>query len=140
MTREEAITILDTLWSNPLFNDSHKEALKLGTQALRHQEQNVVAVVPCGDAISREDTLKAMIEKLGISGEKYLYPAEATLYKVVKNMPSVTPQPKIGKWIDVFDVFGGYECCSECGCMDSCDSDYCPNCGAKMGGEQNGFH
>lgn len=54
---------------------------------------------PCDDAISREDTLKAMIEQLGIRNEDYLIPAEATLYKVVKNMPPVTPQQKTGRWI-----------------------------------------
>lgn len=54
---------------------------------------------PCEDAISREDTLKAMIEQLGIKNEDYLIPAEATLYKIVKNMPPVTPQPKTGRWI-----------------------------------------
>lgn len=54
---------------------------------------------PCEDCISRENTLKAMIEQLGIRNEDYLIPAEATLYKVVKRMPPVTPQPKTGHWI-----------------------------------------
>lgn len=40
----------------------------------------------CDNAINRKDTLKAMIGQLA---------AEATLYKVVKNMPPVTPQPKV---------------------------------------------
>lgn len=51
------------------------------------------------DCISRKNTLEAMIKQLGIRSEDYLIPPEATLYKVVKNMPPVTPKPKI----DVLD-------------------------------------
>lgn len=61
---------------------------------------------PCESCISRENTLKAMIEQLGIRNEDYLLPAEATLYKVVKNMPPVQPKPKTGHlsnkdWVDL---------------------------------------
>ena len=75
------------LWpqSYHLSEDEAKTCIK----ALEQQE-------PCEDCISRENTLKAMIEQLGIRNEDYLIPAEATLYKVVKRMPPVTPQPKTG--------------------------------------------
>lgn len=59
------------------------------------------------------------------------------------SLPSVTPQPKRGKWISVDDggmCVDGY--CSECNnfipknvrkiLRDYCDGDFCPNCGAKM--------
>ena len=46
------------------------------------------------DCISCKNTLEAMIKQLGIRSEDYLILPEATLYKVVKNMPPVTPQPK----------------------------------------------
>lgn len=28
-----------------------------------------------------------------------------------------------------------YYACSECGCVMTCSSNYCPNCGVKMGGD-----
>ena len=55
---------------------------------------------PCEDAISREDTLKAIIENLGIRSKEYLLEAEKAVYKTVENMPSVTPQQKYGKCKD----------------------------------------
>jgi len=140
MTREEAITILDTLWSNPLFNDSHKEALKLGTQALRYQEQNVVAVVPCGDAISRKSIKQKLQELYNVFFDAYgCFSKLPMLYKAkvdgitdciaaVENEPSVTPQPKMEKWkigqwkwepYDRNSKFGDFKLgdwhCSECG-------------------------
>ena len=93
---------------------------------------------PCENSINREDTLKAMIEKLSIRNEDYLLPAEATLYKVVKNMPPVTPQAKIGYWRPIYqgDEIIDYRC-SECefGCTfgkSTYGMNYCPKCGAKM--------
>ena len=91
---------------------------------------------PCEEVISREDTLKAMIEQLGIRNEDYLLPAEATLYKVVKNMPPVTPQQNIGRWIFV-DKAKEHARCSECGygnvdLFDGRLHNYCERCGAKM--------
>ena len=57
---------------------------------------------------------------------------------ILKELPSVTPKQKRGKWIN------GY--CSECGkhapfwAMASTyyKSSFCPNCGAKMDGEVEG--
>lgn len=72
---EEPVTITSTL---------DYDALRIARKALEQEH--------CDDAISREDTLKAMIEQLGIRNEDYLIPAEETLYKVVKRMPPVNPQ------------------------------------------------
>lgn len=74
---------------------------------------------PCDDAISRENTLKAMIKQLGIRNENYLLPAEETLYKVVKNMPPVTPHQKMGCEGCIYEKTGNnstYPCshCSRC--------------------------
>ena len=41
-------------------------------------------------------------------------------------------EPKTGKWS--CDEYALYHC-SECGCEATWDYDYCPNCGAKMLGE-----
>ena len=91
---------------------------------------------PCENAISRQDTLKTIIKHLGIRSEEYLLPAEEAIYKVVKNMPSITPQQKVGKWIRIDkDKLK----CSECEVIhyiaqypQSANINYCPNCGTKM--------
>lgn len=95
---------------------------------------------PCDDCISRENTLKAMIEQLGIRNEDYLIPAEATLYKVVKNMPPVTPQQKMGKWLIKRINDCDHAICSVCNDDSYLSPEwdalelykYCPNCGSKM--------
>ena len=61
----------------------------------------------------------------------------------VCNLPSVTPQPKVGKWIaqDIHNCHTDFKC-SECGYIHNfvhlygeptADYSYCPNCGAFMG-------
>ncbi len=61
---------------------------KISADGYRYFQEAIKALGE--DCISREDTLKAMIKELCIKNEDYLLPAEATLYKVVKNMPPVT--------------------------------------------------
>ncbi len=74
----------------------------------------------CEDAIGRADMLDAV-------GHGTTYTSKE-IQNIVNSLPPVTPQPKMGHWID---VFGGCEC-SECGCLEAGYSDYCPDCGAKM--------
>lgn len=97
MTREEQIDWLYRLRADLNNGTIFAPWKKEFTEALT----GVLDQEPCEDVISREDTLKAMIEQLGIRNEDYLIPAEATLYKVVKNMPPVIPQPKIGHWVPI---------------------------------------
>ncbi len=51
------------------------------------------------------------------------------------------PERKKGKWIEQPDFYGFFETipvCSECGCTTKYREKYkcCPNCGAKMEGEE----
>lgn len=94
------------------------------------------------DLISR----KAAIETVGINtwaGQR------------LSRLPSAEPQRKKGKWIKMSDVDGVYWACSECGeelprvskfdpqfdlfpRLKSIEkTNYCPNCGADMRGEEN---
>jgi len=90
---------------------------------------------PCEDAISRQAVLE-YIEgswaELGHSSENEL------VCQDIKKLPSVTPQPKMGRWID--------DKCSVCGkgIEDLISSrewyrneepKLCPFCGARMGKE-----
>lgn len=56
----------------------------------------------------------------------------------IKELPSVTPKAKVGKWIadvdrwgDIITTVNGYRC-SECNTFDTDKDNYCPMCGAKM--------
>ena len=84
----------------------------------------------CDDCISREQTLKAFAEKCGgecacceYNGSGY---DNAENCKLIKSIPSVTPQKPRGKWID--------DNCSICGygVKPWNNTPYCPNCGADM--------
>ena len=57
------------------------------------------------------------------------------IWQEIKDLPSVTPKPKTGHWIDKYILrqYFQYEC-SECG-RASLKSNFCPKCGAKMESE-----
>ena len=67
---------------------------------------------------------------------------------MLENLPTVQPEPQEGHWIDkgwdgdwAWQIDGRGNCwrlieCSECGKRVLAESNYCPNCGAKMKGER----
>jgi hypothetical protein len=86
---------------------------------------------PCEDTISRDELLKAIDtwDKFGCDADTKLVPYQDhyipyihydDVVKCIKGMPSVTPQPKIGHWIENYAKDGCGELyshwiCSECG-------------------------
>lgn len=96
----------------------------------------------CEDCISRQAVLDAL-DKSKYSNEfceEHNIDWSINLgmaHIVVNELKPVTPQPKIGHWIEHPHEAGEnweysrYEC-SECHVWTDDDSDYCPNCGAKM--------
>ena len=122
MTREEAITYAKRAVELGL-NDETQAFCDMAIKALEQQSSE--------DCISREKAIK----QCGF-GMTSLLIADCLL-----KLPSVTPQPKIGRWIEQEGFDGDeYYDCSECGesfCLrDGTPTDnmynYCPNCGAKM--------
>lgn len=95
-----------------------------------------LAQEPCEDAISRQ-AMHIELEKWIIYGEYKYSNAMKYLYDRIDRLPSVTPQPKTGHWIEHQHEagenweFSQYEC-SECHVWGDDNSDYCPNCGAEM--------
>lgn len=108
------------------------------------------------DAISRYAVLKAIknlypgIPVVDINGARLKWLRKYEPYfeceKVVEQLPSITPQPKMGRWLhreimdylDKNEVRHNHFMCQDCGFIhDFVDGHtaqykYCPSCGAKM--------
>ena len=148
MTKEENIAILNEhldhwkrLSSEKICDQSEGEktidALQNAIKALEQQ--------PCDDAISRQAVIDGLIS---IAKTKAKSDAQKSLMGrvmfFVEKLPSVTPQPKMGRWItwkeadNIIPSETRFECsvCHDaaytlCNGLDLL-SPYCPNCGAKM--------
>lgn len=80
------------------------------------------------ECISREAALK-------IFGDAHPMDYNTQAYiTAIKNLPSVTPQPKSGRWITHPKGVYAHLVCSKCltAAPYDCPTFYCPQCGAKM--------
>lgn len=91
---------------------------------------------PCEDCVNRHTVLNTLFYKSDNNCEVVL---NKELQDRIKALPSVTPQPKTGYWINAYpDIEPNpmfmYGICSVCGFKQSISNklNYCPNCGAKM--------
>lgn len=104
------------------------EAYKLAIEALKAK--------PCTDAISREEALKEMQKYHDDCAEtsEYTRLGFETAMNVVKELPPVMPQPKIGHWILLKDAYGDVveAVCSCCDKNGNHEWSLCPYCGAIM--------
>lgn len=154
MTRKEAIEVLKDLWRyerSELSEKDIREALDIAINSVEIDERYELEyeqIEPCGDAISREPFTNSTICE-GFSCEECSFNRKdkggCILEERVMKLPSVTPQPKVGRWI--VNEWANISC-SECGCTALYDkvypgesvfgkavrvkSTFCPTCGAKM--------
>lgn len=146
MTREEREKAIDALkFSAPLmavtqgeFNDYIQTLNKI----MDWLEQE-----PCDDAISRQAVLKAIDAKAwefcdyliskGRNDEQkpVSHFADNLRECISEDLPPVTPAEKVGHWIDHQEDRWIYAKCSECETVHDTRTNYCPHCGAKMGGD-----
>ena len=102
-----------------------KRHIDLSIKALEQQT--------CEDAISREDALMAL------TGE-WTEPTDELIHRFIrriKKLPSVKPQPKTGKWIDIMVGDMPAQACDQCNTFyplayTGGGHKYCPNCGCRM--------
>lgn len=119
MNREEAIQRLKT---TDACDSELCEALEMAIKALEQE--------PCGDCISREETLKALMDEW----TEYDSELIGWLFEKIDKLPSVTAQPKVGRWIVLKDEYDDV-CEAVCSCCDKNGNHkwaFCPNCGVKM--------
>ena len=143
MTREEAIKILEQFkkcLADVVFDEKGSEAWQMAIKALEQE--------PCDDAISREELLKAIDtwDKFGCDADTKLvryqehyvpYIHYDDVVKCIKGMPPVRPQEQTGHWkrisMDRYTTHAQYWYkCDKCGKDNLGNTDWCPNCGAKM--------
>ena len=144
MTREEALQILDTI---PTIGEQ-VDALELAIEALSAE--------PYEDCISRAEAQKRISIRLYESALNTVgYDCKTSdvfkdiaekLSNCISEIPNIQPKPKMGHWEQYGNSWEDKFKCSECGeeqpkilCGERIIghwSDYCPNCGAKMGSEE----
>ena len=123
MTREEAIDMLKDMKFEDDEDCIENKALDIAIEALSAE--------PC-DCISREQALSDYADWFGYGYDNN------TFYKHLTIMPSVQPKPKTGHWIRVTDKTGHlvWEC-DKCNWQQRFNTNFCPDCGAKMVEPQN---
>lgn len=128
MTREEHIENLKAIASDMPSDKCADwiESLMAGVKALEQE--------PCEDAISRQAVDDAIYDYSRSCDVNY-----AQIMEFIDKLPSVTPQPKMGRWVKTIGENGVTSAlrCSECGFEDNRYElfNYCPECGAKMENE-----
>lgn len=119
MTKEEAVIILDGFKNNPLFSDTHAQALDMAISALSAD----------GEYIKKEDILNEL-------GDTNMDILTDEVKEIVNGLPSYSfpdsAEDNTMEWLENED--GSYEC-SKCHMtrsgLISGDFNFCPNCGRK---------
>ena len=122
MTRDEALNIL---YNASVYHPNYLDALNMAINTLEQQ--------PSGDAVNKQVVLD-MLEDINAetNGVGFYY---KHYVEYIKNLSSVIPQQKMGRWIIIDDCEKFIAKCSECGCIEDSRMikkyPYC-HCGAKM--------
>lgn len=82
------------------------------------------------DLISRQDAIDAVA--MNIPFITFTEDCKRTAQRIIGTVPSA--DRPTGEWVEE-DEYGDLLVCSECGFANDYKDNYCPNCGAKMKGE-----
>ena len=144
MDKEQAIEIIERHIDNNIASGSLVgQALSMAIDALKAQLSMEDAT---SDTISRQQAIDAIRMDISIipfaKAREYVREAIETIYNRIEELPSAQPEPKEGHWKkdesdDCPIVFQQFRICSVCGTIEMSETNYCPNCGAKMKGVRN---
>lgn len=87
---------------------------------------------PCDDAISRKDAVFALNDAQVEYDENYKGLGKAK--EIIDNLPPIQPIRPKGKWMNVLEDIYHCNLCKKSHCF---KTNFCPNCGADMRGEEN---
>ena len=140
--RQAVLSVMSEYWAH---NDGD-DAMQLSMDDIRKLPcvtPTVAKNETVEDCVSRADVLEKLHELLDpLEDGEDICPVD--IFNEIDVLPSVTPAPKMGRWIKVVTEKNNnsevwhFEC-SECGEMefrgDFEHDNYCPNCGARMSEE-----
>lgn len=113
-------------------SDEGKQKLECLLMAVRNAvEIEDIEQQPCEDCISRQAVLEG-IAKWVADGYADSEADISHISSLVTHLPPVTPKKKTGKWVYKQGYFGVVYC-SECDYeLKTNNTNFCPNCGARM--------
>lgn len=148
MTKEQRLVLLkqieEQIYVSSLESTLQDDLKSVAIHSIIEEETERLEQEPCDECVSREAVEDAIAEYGdGVHGERLGY---SVACEILSEVPSVTPQPKIGRWLhreimDYLDknkVRHNHFMCEDCGFIhDFIDGHtaqykYCPSCGAKM--------
>lgn len=141
MTEDRALNILQN-YLLPQVHGMYYEALKVAIQKMQTdpievEAANLQNAYNNGFEACRQSVLKIIYDyKEKHSENRKDFPINYGLLlnfiREIRELPSITPAQRTGKWIDTDNYYQRWKC-SECGCHTrDAEPNYCPNCGAKM--------
>ena len=140
MDRDEFMEIVYETFADEPDNVLANGIIEAADAYVEHEKAQLSQEDATFDLIDRKAALKAINSWRGRFSEEY-NEAIDDCENSIKELPTIQPEPKEGHWKkdesdDCPIVFQQFRICSVCGTIEMSETNYCPNCGAKMKGER----